>query len=176
MRLELGMTHQSLRKPSGPVVSFVWLLCCGLLSGASGQQTQAPPTAAELLNILRITTFRVYAPEAVNYVWDIKMLRKTQLLPSGPKPLGLTKYTGLLSFRDVGDRVYEFTLPERQGRYSQGKFDICKGIECGGQTSIHWLKQPRYSANGSQCVLAEFTSDIGDKPDAYLTLVSTKSY
>jgi len=39
------------------------------------------------------------------------------------------------------------------------------------------LKQPRYSADGTQCVVAEFSSDdIGKVPLSYVVLVRTQSH
>lgn len=142
------------------------MICPGLVA-----QQNAPPTVGELLRILRVTTFRVRTPAHPDEVWDIKVLPRDQVKVSGAEPKGLTKLNGLLSLRDMGHDVYEFTLPERNGAYSQGEFELCREISCSGQYSIHWLKRPIYSADGTQCLLGKF-SNLGDaEPTAYIALV-----
>jgi len=127
----------------------------------------------ELERILRITTFRVRVPDHPDFVWDIKGLKREEAKPRGANPIGLTKRTGLLSMREKGDGVYEFTLPERDGAYSQGDFDLCKQLSCSEQYSVKWFKYPIYSSDGTQCLLGEF-SNIGDEhPTAYIALVRT---
>jgi len=71
--------------------------------------------------------------------------------------------------------VYQFNLPERRGAYSQGEFELCKEIPCEGQWSIKWLERPSYSADGSQCVLAEFTNLSDEKPSAVIALVNVRN-
>jgi hypothetical protein len=103
------------------------------------------------------------------------MLRKDDLKPQVIKPRGLTESKWLLSMQDTGGDKYEFTLPELGGSFSQGVFDICKEVSCAGQYSIRWLKEPSYSADGTQCILGEF-SNLGDlKPSAYIALVRARS-
>jgi hypothetical protein len=139
------------------------------------QQEAQPPTVSELLRILRIKTFRVRTPASDDEVWDIKVLPRGDVKTHGTQAKGLTKRTGLLSMRDVGHDVYEFTLPERGGAYSQGNFELCKETSCSGQYSVHWLKRPTYSADGTQCLLAEFSNLEEKKPLAYIALVRVRN-
>src|SRR5215472_7812340 len=139
------------------------------------QQETQPPTVSELLRILRIKTFRVRTPMSSDEVWDLKVLPRSDVKLHGTKPKGLTPSTGLLSMRDMGNDVYEFTLPERGGAYSQGNFELCKEISCSGQYSVNWLKRPLYSADGTQCLLGEFTNLEHEKPSAYIALVRVRN-
>jgi hypothetical protein len=138
-------------------------------------QQETPPTVSELLRILRIKTFRVRTPASSDEVWDLKMLPRSEVKVHGTKPKGLTPSMGLLSMRDVGNDVYEFTLPERGGAYSQGNFEVCKEISCSGQYCIHWLKRPLYSGDGTQCLLGEFSNLEDEKPSAYIALVRVRN-
>jgi hypothetical protein len=157
------------------ILTFVAVFGCAFCPCLVAQQNVQPPTVSELLRILRITTFRVRTPAHPDEVWDIKMLPRDEAKPRGAHPKGLTEITGLLSMRDTGHDVYEFTLPERGGAYSQGDFELCKEISCSGQYSIHWLKRPVYSADGTQCLLGEF-SNLGDEtPSAYLALIRVRN-
>ena len=140
-------------------------------SALVAQQEAQPPTVSDLLRILRIKTFRVRTPASPDEVWDIKLLPRGDVKSDSTQPKGLTKSTGLLSMRDVGHDVYEFTLPERGGAYSQGDFELCKEISCSGQYSVHWLKKPTYSADGTQCLPGEFSNFVDEKPSAYIALV-----
>jgi hypothetical protein len=126
---------------------------------------------AELLRILRITTIRVRTPAQKDNVWDIRVVKRQELKPRGSQPKGLTPSTSLLAMRDKGNDVYEFTLPEAGGAYSQGEFELCKEADCAGQYSLRWLKHPIYSADGSQCVLADFSNLGEQEPSAYVALV-----
>ena len=103
------------------------------------------------------------------------MLPREQAKVRGKQPKGLTNITGLLSMRDTGHDVYEFTLPERGGAYSQGDFEFCKEVSCSGQYSIRWLKQPVYSADGMQCLLGEFSNIDDEKPSAYVALIRVRN-
>jgi hypothetical protein len=161
-----------------PITRIVLLLavafgvCCTCLTA---QKTSAPPTMSELLRILRITSFRVRTPNEAGFVWDLEVLKRDEVKPRGASPKGLTNRAGLLSMRETRDGVYEFTLPDRNGAYSQGDFDLCKEVSCSGQYSIAWLKHPVYSADGTQCLLGEF-SNLGDEqPSAYIALVRVSS-
>ena len=140
----------------------ILLLSAGSCPFLAAQQ-ETPPTVGELLRILRIKTFRVRTPASADEVWDLKMLPRSEVTVHGTKPKGLTPSMGLLSMRDVGNDVYEFTTPERRGAYSQGNFEVCKEISCSGQYSIHWLKRPSYSGDGTQCLLGEFSNMEGRK-------------
>jgi len=108
-------------------------------------------------------------------VWDINLLPRGDVKTHGTQPKGLTKSTGLLSMREVGHDMYQFTLPERGGAYSQGDFELCKEISCFGQYSVHWLKRPIYSADGTQCLLGEFSNSEDEKPSAYVALVRVRN-
>jgi hypothetical protein len=154
-----------------PLLSAI-AVCCSLL--VFSQENQ-PPTVNELLRILRIKTFRVRTPVSSGEVWDIKVLPRGEVKPRSTKSEGLTTGTGLLSMRDTGNDVYEFTLPERGGAYSQGNFELCKEISCSGQYSVHWLKRPSYSADGTQCLLGEFSNLEDEKPSAYIALVRVRN-
>jgi hypothetical protein len=146
-----------------------------LCQSARTQQT-APPTTMELLRILRITTFRVRVPSQNGYTWNMVILPHKDLRPAGTNPPNLTKYTGLLSMRRTGGDKYEFTLPDRGGSYSQGDFDVCKETACDGQYSIKWLKQPTYSADGTQCVLGEFSNEFADQAaPSFIVLVRVRN-
>jgi hypothetical protein len=150
-------------------------LCLATIAGLScsrmSAQSNSQPTMTELLRILRITTRRIRVPNHPDYVWDIQVLNSTLVKPQGTNPQGLTTATWLLSMRDKGHDVYEFTLPERNGAFSQGDFELCKEVACAGQYSLKWLKQPLYSADGTQCLLAEF-SNLGDEGStAYIALI-----
>ena len=146
-----------------------------LLAARSLAQSGPPPTSGELLRILRITSFRVRVPSDPKDVWDIQVLRPNQLKVTGTRPKGLTAPTELLAFRDKGESLYEFTLPEKGGAFSQGDFDLCKQISCEGQYSLKWLRKPRYSIDGNQCVLAEFANLSDVKPSAFIVLVRARS-
>lgn len=142
----------------------------------SSEQTQrASVSTAELLKILKIQTFRVRTL-GDPYVWNIVVLKKQDVRPPGQPKTGFTVGTGLLALRDIGEGVYEFTLPEHDGAFSQGKFEMCKHIECAGQYSLKWLKTPRYSDDGDQCLLAEFENLGEDATSAYIALVRTRSH
>jgi hypothetical protein len=82
---------------------------------------------AELLKILSIQTFRVRTP-VDPHVWNIEVLKKQDIRPLGQPKGSFAAGTGLLAFRDIGEGVYEFTLPEHGGAFSQGKFELCKHI------------------------------------------------
>ena len=153
------------------VLSAIVVSCPALVA----QQEAQPPTVSELLRILKIKTFRVRTPASPDEVWDIKLLPRGDVKAHSTQPEGLTKSTGLLSMRDVGHDVYEFTLPERGGAYSQGDFELCKEISCSGQYSVHWLKRPMYSADGTQCLLGEFSNLEDEKPSAYVALVRVRN-
>ena len=140
-----------------------------------GQTQRASVSTAEMLKILKIQTFRVRTP-ADPYVWNIVVLKKQDVRPPGQPKSGFTVGTGLLAFRDTGEDVYEFTLPEHDGAFTQGKFDLCKHTDCAGQYSLKWLKTPRYSNDGDQCLLAEFENLGEDAPSAYIALVRTRSH
>jgi len=146
-----------------------------LIAVRSLAQSGPPPTSRELLRILRITTFRVRVPSDPKDVWDIQVLRSDQLKAPGLHPLGLTAPAELLAFRDKGEGLYEFTLPEKGGHFSQGDFDLCKQISCEAQYSLKWLRKPRYSIDGNQCVLAEFANLSDLKPSAFIVLVRARS-
>ena len=156
-----------------PVFSalFVCVFCPCLVA----QQNTQSPTISELLRILRITTFRVRTPAHPDEVWDIKILPRKEAKARGMHPKGLTEITGLLSMRDIGHDVYEFTLPERGRAYSQGDFELCKETSCSGQYSVHWLKRPVYSADGTQCLLGEFSNMGEEKPSAYIALIRVRN-
>jgi len=144
-------------------------------TGLAAQQAAPPPSMPELLRILRITTFRVRTQRESDFVWNIIVLPREEARPRGANPKGLTRRTALLSLREKEDGVYEFTLPESKGAYSQGDFELCKEISCAGQYDIRWLKQPAYSSDGTQCILGEF-SNLGDaQPSAYVALVRVRS-
>lgn len=155
------------------VLSFATLF--GLWAQPMCSQHGSPPTTAELLRILRITTFRVRVPAEADHVWDIRVLKREDVKRPGPQPKGLTVSTALLSMQETRSGVYQFTLPERGGASSQGEFDLCKEISCEGQWSITWRKRPSYSADGDQCVLAEFTNLSDEKPSAVIALVRVKN-
>jgi len=154
-----------------PLLSAI-VVCCSLVVA---QQENQPPTVNELLRILRIKTFRVRRPASSDEVWDLKVLPRGEVKPHSTKSKGLTTGTGLLSMRDTGNDRYEFTLPERGGAYSQGNFELCKEISCSGQYSVNWLKRPLYSADGTQCLLAEFSNSEDEKPSAYIALVRVRN-
>ena len=155
------------------VLSFAALL--GLWAQPLLSQHGSPPTTVELLRILRITTYRVRVPAEANHVWNIEVLKREDVKHQGPQPKGLTVSTALLSMQETRSGVYQFNLPERGGASSQGEFELCKEISCEGQWSIKWLKRPSYSADGSQCVLAEFTNLSDEKPSAVIALVSVRN-
>jgi hypothetical protein len=152
-------------------LSAVLVFCPFLIA----QQQAQPTTVSELLRILRIKTFRVRTPLSSDEVWSIKLLPRGEVKLRGNQPKGLTKGMGLLSMRDMGHGVYEFTLPERGGAYSQGDFELCKEVSCSGQYSVDWMKRPIYSADGRQCLLAEFSNLDGEKPSAYIALVRMRN-
>jgi hypothetical protein len=77
--------------------------------------------------------------------------------------------------RDKGGNVYEFTLPEKSGAFSQGDFDLCKKTTCAGQNSVKWLKHPVYAADGTQCLLAEFLNLDDEDGPGYIALVVARS-
>lgn len=151
------------------------LLSAVFTSFLVAQQETQPPTVSELLHILRINTFRVRTPASSNEVWDLKILPRNEVKVHGAKPKGLTPSLGLLSMRDLGNHVYEFTLPERGGAYSQGNFEMCEEISCSGQYSIRWLKRPLYSADGTQCLLGELSNLEDETPSAYIALVRIRN-
>jgi len=165
-------------KTTKPIASIVLMLIAVAGVGyrcVSAQQTSPPVTVPELLRILRITTFRVHTPSHAGAVWDIKILKPDELKPRGGTPKGLTTRTDLLSLRDLGNDVYEFTLPQRDGAYSQGNFELCKEHSCSGQYEILWLKQPEYSTDGSQCLLGKLSNFEDEHPSAYIALVRVNS-
>jgi hypothetical protein len=153
------------------VIAMLFVLSSVPLSAQHG----TPPNPHELLNILRITTFRIRVPIDPANVWDIKILKPDELKSKGSQPLGLTRPTYLFSMREKESGVYEFTLPERSGAFSQGDFELCKETSCEGQYGVKWLKQPAYSADGNQCVLAEFSNLSDAKPSAFIALVRARS-
>ena len=104
------------------------------------------------------------------------MLRKDELKPQSINPVGLTKSKWLLSMQDIDDGRYKFTLPELNGGFSQGVFEVCKEVSCEGIYSVKWLKQPLYSSDGTQCILGEFSNLDDVKPSAYITLVRARSF
>src|ERR1700680_1012714 len=128
------------------------VLSSALVSPSVAQQSNQPPNMTELLRILRITTIRVRTPAQKDNVWDIRVVKRQELKPPGSQPKGLTLSTSLLAMRDKGNDVFEFTLPETGGAYSQGEFELCKEVNCAAQYSLRWLKHPIYSADGTQCV------------------------
>jgi hypothetical protein len=69
------------------------------------------------------------------------------------------------------DGVLKFTLTENRQGTSQGDFELCKQVNCAGQYGVKWLKTPRYAADGSQCVLAEYYRLNEKQPSAYVALV-----
>jgi hypothetical protein len=156
------------------------LVCSAMIplmwpSQLSANQAHQQPTTAELLRILRITTMRVRMPRDSRDVWSLTVLKRDQVKPKGTNPATLTERTGLLSLREKGNDSYEFTLPEKNGAYSQGDFDLCRETACAGQYSLKWLKHPVYSIDGTQCLLAEF-SNLGDEEvTGYLALVVARS-
>jgi len=85
----------------------------------------------ELLQILKIHTWRIRVPSGVHQAWDIKALKKEQLHAQGTNPRGLTQQaTYLLAFREVDEDKFEFTLPEVKGS-SKGVQDLCElGADC----------------------------------------------
>jgi hypothetical protein len=153
------------------LLSAIFVSCPALVA----QQEAQMPTVRELIRILKIKTFRVRTPASPDEVWDIKVLPRGDVKAHSAQPKGLTKSTGLLSMRDVGHDVYEFTLPERGGAYSQGDFELCKETSCSGQYSVHWLKRPTYSADGTQCLLGEFSNLEDEKPSAYVALIRVRN-
>jgi hypothetical protein len=138
-------------------------------------QTHQQPSTSELMRILRITTMRVRMPEDPSDVWSLTVVKHTQVRPQGRNPTALTTRTGLFSMRDKGGDVYEFTLPERSGAFSQGDFNLCKETTCGGQYSVKWLKHPVYSADGTQCLLAQFSNLNDQDGSSYIALVVARS-
>src|ERR1700761_2099520 len=115
------------------VMAFpILLLCANALTAAPRQQQL---TNAELLRILRITTMRIRMPQDPRNVWSFAVLRHDQVKAKSSNPRALTDRTGLLSLRDKGDSIYEFTLPEKSGAFSQGDLDLCKETSCAGQYS-----------------------------------------
>lgn len=144
--------------------------------GLSGQSTaKQQPTTAELLRILRVTTMRIRMPDDSRNVWNLVVLKHTEVKPRGLNPVALTVRTGLFSMRDKGHDVYEFTLPEKSGAFSQGDFDLCEETSCAGQYSLKWLKHPAYSSDGTQCLLAEFSNLDDHDGMKYIALVIARS-
>jgi hypothetical protein len=133
------------------------------------------PNTKELLNLLRVTTFRIRVSLDPADVWDIKILKPEQLKKSSTHPKGLTKPSYLFSMREKSSGIYEFTLPELNGAFSQGDFELCKETSCEGQYGIKWLKEPLYSAEGDQCVFGEFSNLSDSTPSAYFVLVRARS-
>jgi hypothetical protein len=128
-------------------------------------------TAAELARILGVVVLRVHFPVTHNGQWTITVLKSKEVKTYKTRSVGLTTKVGLLAFRETEkEGAYQFTLPEANGGFSQGKLDICKEIECGGQHEIEWFKAPRYSADGTQCLLAKI-SVLESGEIAYLALV-----
>ena len=151
---------------------------CGVITmglPSFAQNSKDGVSTSELLKILRIKTFRV---RTLNdpWVWDIKVLKQSEVKPLGKPDRPGSPGLGLIALRDIGNDVYEFTLPERGGAFSQGKFELCKEIECAGQYSTRWLKLPKYSFDGTQCLLAEFENLGEDGPSAYIALVRVRSH
>lgn len=139
------------------------------ISGTCVADENAPPTMQELLNVLQIRTYRLRAPS--EGLWDIEVLKPAQLRPQSAAPRGLTTATFLFAMREDEGGAYEFTLPESNGGFSQGKFELCKQVDCSGAYAVNWLKQPRYSEDGSQCVVAEYYFFDEKQPSAYVVLV-----
>jgi hypothetical protein len=128
-------------------------------------------TTSELARILGVKVFRVHFPLSHNGQWTISVLKPKEVKISNTRSVGLTTTLGLFAFRETEkESVYQYTLPEAKGVFSQGKLDICKEIECGGQHDIEWFKTPRYSADGTQCLLAKI-SVFESGEIAYLALV-----
>jgi hypothetical protein len=157
------------------VLALIVSLVQGLELCLFAQTQQRSVTNAELLKILKIKTFRVRTlPDP--WVWNIEVVNKKDVRAVGQPKNGLWAGIGLLALRDIGNDVYEFTLPEHSGAFSQGKFELCKQVECAGQYSLKWLKSPRYSLDGTQCLLAEFEKLGEDSPSAYIALHRTRSH
>jgi len=57
----------------------------------------------------------------------------------------------------------------------QGDFELCKEISCSGQCSVHWLKKPTYSADGTQRRIGEFSNLEDEKTSAYIALVRVRN-
>jgi hypothetical protein len=148
------------------VFVFFIAMCLAPASRAVGQVS-----APELLQILKIHTWRIRVPSGPHQVWDIVALRKEQLHASGENPRELTlRANYLLAFRETDKDKFEFTLPELRG-VSQGVQDLCEfGADCARQYELHWNTVPRYSADGEQCILGELTNTFGGQGKLFIAL------
>jgi hypothetical protein len=153
------------------VFLLVAAACFALSSIATGQVS-----TKELLQILKIHTWRIRVPSGAHQVWDIRAIKEEQLHAQGNNPRDLTEQaTYLLAFREVDENKLEFTLPELKGS-SQGIQDLCElGADCKRQYELHWNILPRYSADGEQCVIGELTNTFGDQGKLFVTLVRVKN-
>jgi hypothetical protein len=151
------------------VIPVVGLVATLMMPSAGLSQTNRPPTMTELLSVLQIHTLRIRLPTQGQ--WEIRALKPSEILPRSHKPKGLSTKTHLLAMQ-MGDRdgVFKFTLPQHQG-FSQGNFELCKEVSCDGQLSFKWLKTPRCSVDGSQCILIEYYQFGQKRPSAYIALV-----
>ena len=152
------------------IATGVIVCLLGTLSMRGQQQT--PPTTAETAKILGIKTWRVRKPARGSYVWSIEMIRPEQLRPQGDPGSSLSRDGYLFALREAGgegnSNLYRFTLPQQGNSYSSGDIDLCKDLDCGAN-EISFFSHPRYSKDGSQCILAKLKTLSGDV--RYLALV-----
>jgi hypothetical protein len=151
-------------------IGAVLLLTCSLCNG-SGKDL----SPKELLYILNIQTWRVRVPASDAYTWTFKVIPKELRKPMNPRPFNLSKGANyLLALRGIRENKFDFVLPGPSGT-SRGVLDLCEeGLSC-EYYSYSWLDKPECSADGDQCVLAQFTVGFGNEPTQYLVLVQARS-
>ncbi len=154
-------------------MKLAFLVVGGLLmAGPIGAQVQQPPNTAEISKILGIKTWRVRKPWRAHDIWSIEMIGLDKVKPEGDPGSSLTRRGYLLALRESEDsgsnNTYRFTLPQQALSYSSGVIDLCKDLDCGA-TEISFFPHPRYSKDGSQCLLAKLKTLDGTV--RYLALV-----
>lgn len=146
-----------------------FLLCTPMVA-----QVQTPPSAAEIADVLGIHTWRVRKPLQVHRIWDIKMIDSSEVKPPGEPGSSLSRQGYLLALRDLGrssgGTKVAFTLPQEGTSYSSGEFDLAGDLKSSGQVNIEYFPRPRYSRDGSQCLIGKVTS-AEDGTFRYIALV-----
>jgi hypothetical protein len=146
-----------------------------LLIGLSwmGVRVESQVDTHELLQILRIHTWRIRVPTAADEVWTVAGVSDRQLHSTGKKPAGLTPIPKeLFAFRELGNDKLEFTFSDWK-RATHGTEDLCRlGTDCSQRYELLWNDEPSYSADGEQCVLGQIAYPA-KREKLFLILVRT---
>ena len=147
-----------------------------LLAGAS--ILTAPAAARQPPRVARSSAtsahvWRVRKPLRAIGVWTIAMIEPVDILPTGKPIKNLTRAAYRLSLRPEpapdGNPKYRYTLPQRGSRHITGHIDLCADLICEGDKQIEFFPKPRYSQDGTQCLLGRITT-LADRNVRYHAL------